>query len=135
MSDVFSPDRLPKDPEDPLPGQINEPEPADEVDGEPEWEVDKILASKVTKGVLTYKVQWLGGDEDPTWYDAGAFRNSPIKLKQYHEENPTKPGPPKRLREWITAAEEDRFEEDHEEDNMPLQDTKTTKLRRTRARH
>ena len=48
MNNVFHADRLRKDPHNPLPGQEQRPEDPVEVNGFPEWEVDKILASRST---------------------------------------------------------------------------------------
>ena len=35
-----------KDPDDALPGQVNEPPPPVNIEGEPEYEVEEILASR-----------------------------------------------------------------------------------------
>jgi hypothetical protein len=45
---VFSPDKLRKAPQDPLPGQIPNKTPAIEVDGKEEWEIKKIITVKKT---------------------------------------------------------------------------------------
>jgi hypothetical protein len=118
---VFHADRLRKDPGNPLPGQTN-PEPdAKEVNGELEWEVEEILSSRLLYGKLHYRVEWRGWDPDDQWYPASNFKNAAFELRRYHEQNPDEAGPPVRLDSWIRCAEEDRFDEDHEDDDKPRQ--------------
>ena len=87
MDNVFHADRLRRAPENPLLGQIQEPEPPIEINGKPEFVAEKILASRVHRGVLQYKVSWTGYDPDEQWYDANDFMGAPQKVKQFHEEN------------------------------------------------
>ena len=54
---VFHTDRLRKDPNNPLPGQYNEPEEPEEVNGELEWVVNEVLASRISNGKLQYQVR------------------------------------------------------------------------------
>ena len=76
-----------------------------------------MLSSRTYYGKLQYLVQWKGWDPDPTWYNAENFKNSAHQLKQYHEANPDKAGPPVRLEQWLKAAEGDEYDEPHEDDN------------------
>jgi hypothetical protein len=69
---------------------------------------------------LKYRVKWLGYDDDPKWYDAANFKNSPHKLYEFHKANPTRPGPPQRLDYWMQCWKEDRDAEDHPDDNKPM---------------
>ena len=54
---VFSADRLRKDPGNPLPGQINDPEPPELVNKEQEWEVSEIIGLRMDHRKLQYRVQ------------------------------------------------------------------------------
>jgi len=131
-SDIFPPDRLRKYPNNPLPGQEAENPPGEDVAGEEEWEVEKILASRTHYGTLQYQAQWRGWDPDPDWYAAGNFRNAPAALRRFHNDNPGKAGPPRRLDEWLLAAAEDRFADPHVDDNLPV--AKGTPLRRSQRK-
>jgi Chromo (CHRromatin Organisation MOdifier) domain len=51
-----------------------------QVDGDDEWEVEEILASKLLQKALHYQVKWTGYDLDPTWYPAWNFVGCPQKL-------------------------------------------------------
>ncbi len=104
---------LRKDPDDPLPGQINPPPTPLVVDGEKEWEVESLLAVRKRYGKLVYRVKWLGADEDPEEYPAGNFKYSPHLLRDFHLAHPDLPGPPENLDRWIKAWESgvDSYEE------------------------
>jgi hypothetical protein len=54
---VFYAKKLRKDPGNPLPGQTNpEPPPLEVEDGETEYEVQEVLAVKLIRGKLKYRV-------------------------------------------------------------------------------
>ncbi|KAK7177780.1 hypothetical protein PSPO01_16172 [Paraphaeosphaeria sporulosa] len=85
-----------------------------------EYEVERILAVCLRRGNLKYQVQWVGYEADPEWYNASNFKNSPLKLRGFHEANPAAPGPPRRLGHWERCCEEDRDADDFSDDNEPI---------------
>ena len=66
-----------------------------------EYEVEKIVNVRLRGKTLQYRAKWLGYEEDLTWYDASNFKNSPHRLRDFHAANPSEPGPPCRLVDWI----------------------------------
>jgi len=116
---VFHAEKLRKASMDPLPGQKQEEPPAEEINGELEYELEGIIAARVWRGKLQYRVHWKGWDEDPEWYPASNFKNSARLLKEYHERRPGGPGPPKNLHVWLKAAEESTCAPRAEDDDAP----------------
>jgi hypothetical protein len=133
-SETFHADRLRRYPNNPLPGQETDNPDAETVNDGEEWEVERILASRIFgRGQrLQYQAEWRGWDPDPEhiWYPASDFKNAPEKLQEYHEANPEAAGPPVRLQIWREAAARDEFAEDHPDDNKAA--PKATALRRSR---
>ena len=98
---MFSPDKLQKAADNPLPGQVQEPPEPVEINDDEEWEVEQILDSCIHQKKLQYWVKWLGFDEDCMWYPALNFVGSPHWLCTFYVDYPECPEPPKRLEEWL----------------------------------
>jgi len=130
MGNVFHADRLRKDPNNPLPGQIRDPEPPITINNELEWTVDQILASRTHRGTLQYQVSWVGYDPDDTWYPAENFIGSPNKIQEFHTRYPEAAGPPTRLQQWIDAYLKRDELEPCPEDNMAVKIGKKGRKRR-----
>lgn len=101
----------------PLPGQANpEPDPI-EVDGEHEWEIEEVLAVRKIRKSLWYRVSWRGWDVDLNEYPASDLKHAPQALKDFHDANPEKPGPPRHLDYWLRCAVNDEVVEDRKGDD------------------
>ncbi|MBW0486775.1 hypothetical protein O181_026490 [Austropuccinia psidii MF-1] len=73
-----------------------EPPPPIIVEEEEEWEVSKIIDTKIKRGKLWYLVEWKGLSQDPersTWEPTKNLKNSPELIKDFHSLYPDKPGP------------------------------------------
>ena len=116
---VITPDRLRRAASDPLPGQVPTPQPPVEIDGEPEWEVQRIVASRIRRGKLQYQADWIGYDKDDTWYPASDFRHAPTVVQAFHTEFPNAAGPPVRLQLWLSSAADDKDVPDHPDNDKP----------------
>jgi transposase InsO family protein len=117
---VISTDKLRKAPDDPLPGQTQEPALPIVVNGQQEWDVEEILASRGYYGKLQYRAKWVNCNPDPTWYYASDFIGCPHKLQAFHDKNPGQPGPPRYLDEWVQSWEEGTDEPEYHEDEDRL---------------
>jgi hypothetical protein len=92
-----------------------------EIDGEPEWEVEKILACRIYRQKLQYQVSWVGYVADECWYPARNFKNCPHLLRSFHEEHPDGPPPPRRLEEWARCFEAEEIDGEHMDDDRPAE--------------
>ena len=52
-----------KDPDNALPGQVNEPPPPINIEGESEYKVEEILASRKKGRQLQYRAKWTGYED------------------------------------------------------------------------
>ena len=132
IHDVLHADRLRKAPMNPLPGQDETPEPPVTIEGQEEWEVRGIRASRVFRNKLQYRADWKGYDADEAFYDAEGFKGCPHKLRQFHSQNPNAAGPPKQLEEWLQAWEDGNPVGAHPDDNAPARSPEKAKKRRHR---
>jgi hypothetical protein len=118
---VISADKLRKAANDPFPGQILEPGLPIVVNGQEEWDVEEILASRAYYGKLQYRVKWANSDPDPAWYYASDFISCPHKLKEFHDANTDMLGPPRYLVDWLRSWENGTDEPEYhkDEDKLP----------------
>src|SRR6266481_197758 len=79
---------------------IEDPPPPLELDGSNEYEVQRVLDSKINccrKGSgLVYLVEWLGFDnttESTSWEPEENLRNAPDLVRAFHRSYPDKPKP------------------------------------------
>jgi len=116
---IFHAEKLRKDPGNPLRGQSNpQPPPLQLDDNSEEYEVQEVLAVKIVRKKLKYRVQWKGWDPDPNWYPASSLSNSPLALQTFYQKNPTLPGPPKNLQYWLDCAKDDKLPEPRKNDDV-----------------
>ena len=77
-----------------LPGRLEEPPPPAIVDGEPEYEVEEILDSRIFRRKLQYLVSWKGYDiSERSWEPVENFSNHEESVLEFHRRYPLKPGP------------------------------------------
>jgi hypothetical protein len=96
MANLFHADRLRKTDNSPLPQQVQTPSPLEEINGEPEWEIERIERARLhgRKKKLEYQVSWKGCDPDDNWYPAANFKNAPVALEKFHKKHQTPPAHP-----------------------------------------
>ena len=65
------------------------PEPV-EIEGEPEYEVEEVLDSRLKQGKLEYLVKWSGYTEDHnTWEPKANCANLHDLIEDFHKKNPS----------------------------------------------
>ena len=71
----------------------NEPGPI-EVEGEEEYEIEKILKSRIYRGRVQYLIKWKGySDAENTWQSLQDLEHSKETWEQFHKDHPSEPKP------------------------------------------
>jgi hypothetical protein len=72
----------------------NPPPPVVTLEGEEEYEVEKILNSRKVGRQLQYLIHWKGyGPEEDTWQPKADVANTPELVRRFHQQHPVAPGP------------------------------------------
>jgi hypothetical protein len=76
-----------------FPSQEIQPPPPIIIDGEPEYELEEIIDSRLHYGKLQYRAKWTGysPEHDKTWYPASNFENAEHAKQRFHLHYPNKP--------------------------------------------
>jgi hypothetical protein len=97
---VFHVSMLEPSSENTIPNRIPPPPPSVEIEGEPEYEIERIVDSKIDKRrrtcPLLYRVMWTGyeGTEDEfSWLPARELEHAQELVDDFHAAYPDKPGP------------------------------------------
>jgi len=73
--------------EDKLLAQRKQPPPPIIIEGEPEYELEQIIYSRLHYGKLQYWAKWTGypPEHDKVWYPYNDFENADIAKQQFHQ--------------------------------------------------
>ena len=76
-----------------FPSQRQEPPPPIIIDGEPEYELEEIIDSRLHHAKLQYRAKWKGysPEHDKVWYPANNFENAQDAVRKFHQQYPDKP--------------------------------------------
>ena len=91
---VFHVVLLTKYTENPIAGRVVEPPPPEEIEGEDEYVVDKIIDSKYVRNRLKYLVSWEGySEEHNSWIDHAELNHAREAVQEFHQANPNAASP------------------------------------------
>ena len=77
-----------------IPGRSQVPPPSVEIEGIEEFEVSKILDSRIIRRKLEYLIHWQGYDiNERTWEPAANLCHAPEMIQDFHHQYPKKPSP------------------------------------------
>jgi len=73
--------------------QRAQPPPPIIIEGEPEYELEKISDSRLHYGKLQYRAKWTGypPEDDKVWYPYENFENADMAKQRFDQEYPGKP--------------------------------------------
>jgi len=76
-----------------LPSQRSEPPPPIIIEGEPEYQLEEIIDSRLHYNKLQYRAKWTGysPEHDKTWYPADNFENADLAKRNFHSRYSDKP--------------------------------------------
>ena len=76
-----------------FPSQIQELPPPIQIEGENEYELDKIIDSRFHYNKLQYRAKWKGysPEHDKVWYPAENFNNASLSVRKFYQHYPDKP--------------------------------------------
>jgi len=79
--------------DDKFSSQRAQPLPPVIIEGEPEYELEQIIDSRLHYGKLQYRAKWTGypPEHDKVWYPYEDFENAGIARQQLHQKYPRKP--------------------------------------------
>jgi len=79
--------------DDKFPSQRTQPPPPIILKGEPEYELEEIIDSRLHYGKLQYRAKWTGypPEHDEVWYPYDNFEKADIAKQQFHQMYPRKP--------------------------------------------
>ena len=120
------------------------PPPPIEIEGEVEYEVEKILDSRRRRNRLEYLIKWKGyPTEENTWEPTVNVSHADDLIAEFHEAHPERPAPQSSIRairgfedsrlfDPISNTHGDQYSTPHEHDNidiiLPLTTQETTQL-------
>jgi hypothetical protein len=89
---VINVSRLEPAQENTIPDRIQEPPPPIQTDQYEEYEVEKILDSRIKNKKLEYYVDWKGyGIAERSWQSEEDVKNSSKLIDEFHKDHPNKP--------------------------------------------
>jgi hypothetical protein len=89
---VINVSRLEPAKENTIPGRIQGPPLPIQIDQHEEYEVERILDSRIKYNKLEYYVDWKGyGINERTWQSKDDLKNAPDLITEFHKNNPNKP--------------------------------------------